>query len=346
MLKYIPLTRAIATTIVLFALLSVYDISILGVLPQDRFPPKFDLYYLIRSVACIALSLWIVKRIPKEGFKEISDPKLSKGLHAISALSIIQIFGILALFLYSPRLLFVLGKENSLVETLSFAFPLAASVCLMVSAFRFHGTGSSRTALVAALFGMLSFLIAMEEVSWMQQYLKFETPAAFDANMQNETNLHNFASKIVNNVYYIGSFAFLAFGPFVFASARDVISPWIQDVLPSRIVAISCISMSACNWEMWNIFPIQMIFWISVLVLIRFHREGSIPGSNFAWLTKILIAGIILAQFSFLVWGDRMVRTHDLGEYKEGLITFGLLVYSIEILLRSKRLSEASRTAI
>lgn len=47
--------------------------------------------------------------------------------------------------------------------------------------------------IVSGLLGLVFFLSFMEELSWGQQIFKWNTPTAFESNVQIETNLHNFS---------------------------------------------------------------------------------------------------------------------------------------------------------
>ncbi len=336
-----PLILAISASVLVFAGFSIYEVIALNVMPFDRFSPRFDAYYLFKSLACVTLSLWIALLIPNDRF--VLDSNSSKRINAFSILSIGQIVGVLFIFLYSKKRFYFFAKENGLVETASFVCALIGSICLLISILHFCRTRALGPCVTAALFSALMFLIAMEEVSWMQQYFRFETPTAFEGNIQNETNLHNFASKTANNLYYGGGFFLLVFGAFAITPMLRFQSAGMRCFLPHRAVAISCVFMSACNWEMWNNFAIQMMFWISVFIMVRFYRGAFASFSISGFLLVLLLISFIIAQLIFLFGGNSMIRTHDLEEYREGLIAFGLMIFAIDVFRQSKSISKAGQ---
>jgi len=67
------------------------------------------------------------------------------------------------------------------------------------------------------IFSIGFFIIAMEEMSWGQRILDFNTPDWFPENRQQETNLHNLESLIqfrhasMMSVSIFGTFAWLVF---------------------------------------------------------------------------------------------------------------------------------------
>ena len=65
---------------------------------------------------------------------------------------------------------------------------------------------------------LLFFLNAMEEISWGQRIIGWETPQAFEGNVQEETNLHNYF-----NQYYLLFYRLLVFFPVVI-----FISIWLE----------------------------------------------------------------------------------------------------------------------
>ena len=86
--------------------------------------------------------------------------------------------------------LWVLAEDRP-VEALTFIALLGASVLAVRLAWR-HKGGYPWVSVAYVLFGAASFLIAVEEVSWGQRWLGFETPESFRGiNRQGELTLHN-----------------------------------------------------------------------------------------------------------------------------------------------------------
>lgn len=111
-----------------------------------------------------------------------------------------------------PTLLERLTRENGLFETISVALLL----WLAYEAYR----GRKRFGAVWMRYGavglaLLAFVAAMEEISWFQHYLDFESGAFFEAhNHQQESNLHNLMpAHLFSSLIYSGVYTFFLFMP-------------------------------------------------------------------------------------------------------------------------------------
>ena len=316
---------AVGVSFAVFVAFSLYDMKVLGLAPHQEASPAFDGYHLLRLLASAGLSLWIVLAIPRGPAGAPSGGNAAWG-GALALLSSLVLWAMVALFLISPPRFSLLAQEDHIVEWLSFAFCIGASLLFAAGALRFRraGPGLGLAGLVAAALALVLFVIAMEEVSWMQRVVGLETPEEFSANYQNEFNLHNFSTNEVENLYYLGSFTLLGLFPFLAAGLPAARGAGGLAVIPQRAVALSCLAMTACCWEMWNIIPIQMSFWISIFLLgVEVARRARGAG-----LMLLLLVSMVAAQGVFLVYGGQLVRSWDLTEYRELFIGFGFLVYS------------------
>jgi hypothetical protein len=179
---------------------------------------------------------------------------------------------------------------------------------------------------------MFLFVLGMEEVSWMQRVLGYQTPVAFSGNGQEEFNLHNFQTNRAENLYYIFAFALLFLLPLLLTPIRFQLSAPSQIIAPTHNVALVAAPMTALNWDMWNIIPIQMMFWIAVFSLgsltVNLYRQksGLWTTYGFAFLT------ILITQFTYLVYGSSFQRQWDVTEYKELFISIGFFVFAMQTL--------------
>lgn len=243
--------------------------------------------------------------------------------------------GFLALLLLMPRLFNALSHEDSYVEWASFIFLAASSVIFMISAWKCRtcriGTWPVHTLICLAFAGVF-FVIAMEEVSWFQRQIGFETPAAFGGNVQEEFNLHNFFTVGFEMLYYFGTFFFFIVLPFL----RLVFSDWVEriDVLkifvPPPEVAVPAAMCCGYNYEMWNILFVQFSFLGALVVLLHFGIiSQSLRDRLLLWGTAIILGA---SQWIFLISKESYERIWEVTEYKELFITIGFLVYSLYIL--------------
>lgn len=95
--------------------------------------------------------------------------------------------------------------EDGIMETLSAALYLVAALFCVLAAFRMRGSGQPAGRLPFIIYLVLAaglFFIGMEEISWGQRIIGWETPPVFaEGNVQNETNLHNFFNDYFPMIY-------------------------------------------------------------------------------------------------------------------------------------------------
>ncbi|MCG6939533.1 MAG: hypothetical protein LJE83_15370, partial [Gammaproteobacteria bacterium] len=94
--------------------------------------------------------------------------------------------------------------ENHPAELLTFLFlMIAAGAALEISRQAMRTQENVWVYGFYLMFGVGLFLIAMEEISWGQQFLKFETFGVFkEINMQHEVNIHNIGALQGNSAYF------------------------------------------------------------------------------------------------------------------------------------------------
>ncbi len=115
----------------------------------------------------------------------------------------IQIWAVLASLMLASWLAFIVApdeflrwsREDGLVEWLGTLLFAAAAVLFIVAGVRrlrgspTHGRG--RTIGMLLFLGLVFSVAFMEEVSWGQRVIGWETPGALSASVQDESNLHN-----------------------------------------------------------------------------------------------------------------------------------------------------------
>ncbi|MEZ5285770.1 MAG: hypothetical protein R2712_13375 [Vicinamibacterales bacterium] len=149
-------------------------------------------------------------------------------------------------------------QEDRPVEQLTFLF-LAAAGGL---ALRLGLSGRTRTpAWTTAFFCTFGFgllLVAMEEVSWGQRFLGFDTPPLLDAvNAQGEANLHNIGplqgrSEWMRLVFGVGGLVGIALG----SDAR-----WQRVAVPRVLLSWFGLITAHAAIDVWNdIWPIEERF--------------------------------------------------------------------------------------
>lgn len=83
-------------------------------------------------------------------------------------------------------------REDTPVEYAQFVLLLAASLFGARITFAMKTRGYPALTMLYAIFALALLAVAMEEISWGQRLIGFDTPAYFDRhNLQKEFNLHN-----------------------------------------------------------------------------------------------------------------------------------------------------------
>jgi len=184
------------------------------------------------------------------------------------------------------------------------------------------------------LFGLFCFFVAMEEISWGQRIIGFESPQFFlEHNTQRETELHNILGNYLSNLIYypylLGFFAIL-YGvvlPFIVFVSRSRKSQTIFHrfnlLIPPKILIIGFLAGAyfifysklipilldkQAKWffyEEWGEFFIYLSLFYSLL--IKLHGQKQIKTNNkkqvslFRTIVKFSMLILCISIFSTLV---------------------------------------------
>ena len=113
----------------------------------------------------------------------------------------------------------ILAREGGILETLTAAAFLAAGVVLLLTVRRFRAGFEYPVSIWPAVVLAVMFIVAAgEEMSWGQVWFPFDTPTGLKViNSQDEFNLHNIDSHLVN---HLATLFFLAYGAVLPLAAR------------------------------------------------------------------------------------------------------------------------------
>jgi hypothetical protein len=141
------------------------------------------------------------------------------------ASTVIGLFLILHIRLYAAdsQLFAILYLEDGVFESLTPMLMLISILLIGVAIPKLRKDAQlvnyRNLVTVIYLFLMLIFFLnAMEEISWGQRIIGWETPQTFEGNVQDETNLHNYF-----NQYYLLFYRLLVFFPVVI-----LIAIWLE----------------------------------------------------------------------------------------------------------------------
>lgn len=307
----------------IFILISTI-ILFMGIVPSKY--PKIDLFDNTN----------LIFRLPVLGKSDISKLSLL-GIYCASF-----VFFITALS--SQRIFNWLSFEDNILEWGSALFLFIASFIFFISWINsFKKKAIPRiTKVLLSIFSLLFFLIGMEEVSWFQRVIGFETPENFSMNVQDEFNLHNFSTSIVENAYYTGSFVLLVFIPFIsLLFPKYLINDNWKLLIPRTFLIVIGSAAFSYNYDMWDINFTQLTFYSSIIILIMLSKF------ELSKFNKRLLYGIIgfliIQQIIFLINPGIILpgaRNWTFTEYKEFFIPLAFCTYSLDVYFQLKRKSE------
>lgn len=345
---------AILTGVVLaIAALTIAEYYILAMPVLPNRAPMVDPYGYSRS-ALTAFLAWgllaamiAVHARPTPVLEVLST---RQWLAVILAFLLLALFA--AIFLISPSAFSTLGLEDGIIEWASALLPLLASAMLAwrgasLLSSRENTSGMFWVGCALIVSAVILFVLGMEEISWMQRVFGIPTPENFSGNIQDELNLHNFATNEIGAVHKIGGFVVLILLPFLQAVAPGRLPPArFADLAPSRTVALTSAPLAACNYNGWDSLLIQMTSYLTIGIIAYFAlmawRAGRLVEAAFCVALALLIVG---AQLIFLGLGDRFIRIWDVTEYKELFIALGLMVWAREIFHRMRAFPFAAGSA-
>lgn len=327
---------AAGLTIVVLLGIMTYEELASGWHPAREEPPVFDSWHWLRILTSLGLGGLLVGTliVAQENAEPITPLNPGWRLAAWAILGMAGLFT--AILIIDPALFHEWSIEDRALEWVTVWLLFAASATFVskfwrVSRNRFAISRPRLQLFAAAGFAGLFFLMAMEEVSWFQRQIGFETPASMaEHNWQGEFNLHNFQTDITELGLYAGTGFFLLLLPLVRETIGGnwLVAPF-RDLLPDRTVAAVSAPMLVFTYGHWNLLPVQLAFWIGLLACLYWSLRAMRRGWRAeAILFGGLAAGLALGQTLFLMLGYRMVEIFDATEFREFFLALGLAVYA------------------
>jgi hypothetical protein len=297
--------------------------------------PDFSQGHLIRSIViCVSIVSILCALIDKKKPKLILVDNYKfpiEILWILGTLSISIIF--LLLFIFEPIVFSMSSLEDGPIEWISALLSFVSCIIFVISFLKYRNNLSipKFTKLSLALLALVFFIIGMEEVSWFQRVLNFETTKIFDGNTQNETNVHNFASDYFENAYYMGTclfFVMLSFLYLLFPSLSN--NKYLRLLIARPYIAVIGTIPCAYNFDMWNISLTQISFFSSLVILISFAIFSN--NKNERYLIVFTIVLIVITQGLFLIKGEEVfMRLPEITEYKELFVPLVFCIYSLDV---------------
>jgi hypothetical protein len=292
--------------------------------------PRLTGYDLVKTGVALCLAVGIVASITADGrpTRGTVPPDVARPGPVVLNLTLAAAF--VLLFVASPAGFNWLGSEDNIVEYLSAAFGVAGAVFFAGMALAaWHlpdGSPNRRLTLVfAALCAFVLFVLGMEEISWGQRILGFDTPEGLAGNRQGEVNLHNFFTTPVHTIYRLGSWAALVLLPFMVTfGPRFRLFDTFHHFLPPPWIAAMSAPVACFNSNAWPFLPTQVVAFSSALMMAIFWLHARRGRREAALLFGAATLLIVVAQAIFLLGSDRFVRHWDVTEYQEFFMALGL----------------------
>lgn len=306
--------------------------------PLHERPPEWSAYDILRTSLLAAASFLVVVAA-----RRLTSPWplqgrwwRGRGPAAVvgAGVSLAAVAGVL----FGPDRLTTLAEEDGVIEWASAVLAFCAAGLFGYAACLGCSISPRRSDRVARflLIGLsgFSFVVAMEEISWFQRVLNYGSPAIVGDRNQSEFNLHNEATDFSENIYYGSVFLVTVLWPSLLGGRRLPQSiRLLETVTPSRFVMYGSITAGAVVFEMWEIVPIQMIFFLSVGLLLT---EPAVDDDRtFSPLAVAMAMVMVVVAAVFIGAGDNMTRSWDDTEVRELILPFGLLLYGADVAQRN-----------
>jgi hypothetical protein len=302
-------------------------------------PPIFSSDYIFRSLIIFTIAISFVLGTLEDSNRKPIISKISN-LDIYSALSGIVITVLIVFILvYDIKSFSKFSLEDGWVEYLSALISFLGSVILLYTFFKIIKIDNSLVKWSVFLMSGVLFILAMEEISWFQRIWEFDTPELMSRNSQNEVNIHNFGTNYMENIYYFGVYFLIVLVPFVYHNKPVWFTClFIDFLIPTRgMMLIGCVVVGY-NYDMWNVFFMQFIFYTSILILIVIFIQSKFRTERI--LILLTLGVIFVSQFLFLKKGEFFTRPWDVTEYRELLLPLGLLFYSLLLSVRSRNIEK------
>jgi len=226
-------------------------------------------------------------------------------------------------------------QENGFFETLTLLFLLSISIYGIITIYFHKRTFSKSKRYLLVFISMVTFLAAMEEMSWGQHLFHFSSSEYFlEHNLQEETNLHNFIdSNLFSSIIYTTLYIFFVFIP-LFSKTIFKDSQFLKYFNFNRHHILIMLFASSLQLYFYDDFGVK----IDMLT----HLSGLLSFAYLLWKEK---ASILLLIHYFMVvmsTGLFMLNHHIFHflnmqyEIREMFVVLALLFIFIEFIQREK----------
>ncbi len=304
----------------------------------EKYPPDWTLFGSVKAAALL-FATWIAYRALRPqnelmrpmNWHELPSGSLSIGVSILLASA--------AAVLLVPDQISGFVRESEPVSIVTDYVLAAALFALGYAIVKARGSegqkflGLRPVWSLSLMFGVV-FLILMEEMSWGQHLIGWSTPETFNANIQNETNIHNFYTHRFEAAYYTAAVLAFMVLPFAWPNKLPNVFSGFSIFVPPPAFAIMALPVCGLMFETWNYVPFQMWFYFGILITLHYwFREQDMDRR--AHIT-LMGSALLLSQLVFIRFGHTMIDGHELTEIREFAISLIILTYGYIMAVRFK----------
>jgi hypothetical protein len=222
-------------------------------------------------------------------------------------------------------LLAILTKENGLYESLSVLWLFIIFIYGIYSLYTNRNQSHNSTlSLLIFLFSLLALLAVLEEISWGQHLLHFQSSDFFSQhNIQKETNLHNFVdANLFSSFIYASIYIFLVFIPLFFKIVHPNIKylKYFDINLHYILIILFSSSLQIYFYKDFGVY-MDMIAHLSALLLLAYLLKKE----KTSLLVKLHYLIIVFATVIFMSVHNIFSFFNMQYEIREMFVTLGVL---------------------
>lgn len=252
----------------------------------------------------------------------------------------------IALFVFKPATADWLAREDFIIENLTAVAAVLAAIVVGVVGVSFFRQKNVVRATFSAIIASAFFVIGMEEISWGQRLFSIESSEFFlENNMQAEINFHNLHTPIFMALFIVAVFIIFTVVPFYEKQINDLLKkiklPNLAIFIPSQwliLVFILTLGFSSSFARLSD--PYQIAVLIFTLMIAAYFIAIKAPKyieehKIILYLTVMFVfLGIIV--INLIDYQGLGLRPHFPPEYREFFICWGILLYTVDLLLRAR----------
>ena len=264
---------------------------------------------------------------------------MNRALRAITAFLYLSAFLTIVLTAHIDgyeTLLKDMSRENGFFETLSVIILLAISLQGVYYSVKNRATLPKLIYILSLLLAAVAFVAAMEEISWGQQIFHFQSEGIFkEANLQHETNLHNFiAPELFSSIIYVSIYTYFVFMPLIIkmlstkTSLFNLLLPYLPSLHVTLIILFSA-SFQAYFYDDFGAYVDMATQFIGLLMLLFYMLKGfeKVTASHWWHLATVTVT-IVSFLLSYKAFGFFNMQY----EIREMFVALGIFYYQKEVL--------------